>query len=246
MSSVIDTQVQAAAFRHAHSKKAPGNIEKWIDIGHADEAKTHPLSGNGISAVVDTVQRYCLVTKQHSELSADIRLPAGRAAPRRRNHGDIDDLGPPPHLLGSCQPGDSACNESRMTGEKGRATMHAMGAERIWTERMLGRPTLPFPKAADYPDLDAIRNGWKPIADALRDFALGCSEADLARVFSFRRLNGDQYTGMVAECILQVINHGTQHGAEIAQMLTEIGRSPGEIDLLRYIRARDARIAGGG
>lgn len=132
------------------------------------------------------------------------------------------------------------------SGSLGATFVHAMGAERIWTERMLGGPTLPFPKAADYPDLDAIRNGWKPIADALRDFALGCSEADLARVFSFRRLNGDQYTGMVAECILQVINHGTQHGAEIAQMLTEIGRSPGEIDLLRYIRARDARIAGGG
>jgi uncharacterized damage-inducible protein DinB len=38
----------------------------------------------------------------------------------------------------------------------------------------------------------------------------------------------------VWQMLTHVINHGTQHRSEAALILTEIGRSPGEIDMIFY------------
>jgi uncharacterized damage-inducible protein DinB len=35
--------------------------------------------------------------------------------------------------------------------------------------------------------------------------------------------------------LTHVVNHGTQHRSEAALILTEIGRSPGEIDMIFYV-----------
>ena len=131
-------------------------------------------------------------------------------------------------------------------GSLGGTLIHAMGAERIWTQRLTGIPTTPFPRPAEFPDLESIVRAWGPVEESLRAYALGCSDADLARVFEFRRLNGEKYSAVIGDVLLHVVNHGTQHGAEIAQMLTELGRSPGDIDLIGFTRERDVRESRGG
>ncbi len=131
-------------------------------------------------------------------------------------------------------------------GSLGGTFIHALGADRLWLARLTGAPTGPFAQRDEFPTFDAIVSGWKPIEAALTRYALGCSEADLARRFDFRRLNGEAMTAIVGETLIHIANHGMQHGAEIAQMLTELGRSPGDIDLFRYTRERDARTARSG
>ena len=37
------------------------------------------------------------------------------------------------------------------------------------------------------------------------------------------------------QVLSHVANHGTQHRSEAAEMLTAIGRSPGELDLIFYL-----------
>jgi uncharacterized damage-inducible protein DinB len=86
---------------------------------------------------------------------------------------------------------------------------------------------------ADLPHIAAVRHQWSAIG-AGTDAFLGTlrSDEDLAR--RYRRTGSD---GTVVERelwlgMLHVANHGTQHRAEVAVMLTALGRSPGDLDLL--------------
>ena len=43
------------------------------------------------------------------------------------------------------------------------------------------------------------------------------------------------------QMLLHVLNHGTQHRAEAAALLTAEGRAPGDLDLIDYV---DAQVGG--
>ncbi len=41
---------------------------------------------------------------------------------------------------------------------------------------------------------------------------------------------------MLWQLMLHLINHGTQHRSEAAALLTGYGQSPGDLDLILYLR----------
>ena len=63
-------------------------------------------------------------------------------------------------------------------------------------------------------------------------------DSDLDREQFYRTLGGSEDTRPLWQLMLHVVNHGTQHRAEAAAMLTEYGHSPGDIDFTIYLRHR--------
>jgi uncharacterized damage-inducible protein DinB len=87
----------------------------------------------------------------------------------------------------------------------------------------------------DYPDIPAIRALWEEVEAQTFQFIDSLSAEDIERSYHAELPWGLPPTDFTLWwMMLHVINHGTQHRAEIAAMLTAAGHSPGDMDLLFY------------
>jgi uncharacterized damage-inducible protein DinB len=87
----------------------------------------------------------------------------------------------------------------------------------------------------DYPNLPAVRALWDEVEAGTFRFIDGLSDEDLERSYHAELPWGLPPTDFTLWwMMLHVTNHGTQHRAEVAAMLTEAGHSPGDMDLLFY------------
>jgi uncharacterized damage-inducible protein DinB len=66
------------------------------------------------------------------------------------------------------------------------------------------------------------------------------TDDDLDRPHTFIMRSGAASTAPLWARIVHIVTHGTLHRGEAAQMLTECGHSPGDIDLLDFLDERGA------
>jgi len=115
---------------------------------------------------------------------------------------------------------------------------HLLVVESLWRLRWQGIPpeSVEFPE--EFPTLETLRARWHEEDRELDAFLAGLGDADLDRPLTYRRDNDAVETWTLWHLLLQVINHGTQHRAELALLLTALGHSPGNLDFLLFIRER--------
>lgn len=122
-------------------------------------------------------------------------------------------------------------------GLRGTLT-HALFAEWLWRKRWEGNSPITRFKPEDFPTVEALRTRWLEEEKALTQFVESVSEERLNAIFQYKTTNGDPKENILWEVMAHVVNHGTQHRAEAAAMLTALGHSPGDIDLIVYLRTR--------
>jgi len=113
--------------------------------------------------------------------------------------------------------------------------VHTLFAEWVWRQRWEGTsPTKRF-KPKDFPTFDSLRTRWAEEEKALMSFVKGITDEKLESKFKYNSTDGEPHERILWQVMAHMVNHGTQHRAEAAAMLTDLGHSPGEIDLIVFL-----------
>jgi uncharacterized damage-inducible protein DinB len=126
---------------------------------------------------------------------------------------------------------------SPSSGQSIHATLvHIASAEQIWRLRCQGDSPTRLLVPEDCPTLPEFLEVWEAEQRAMRDFAAGITDEELAATIHYQNTKGAPFEQKLWQILAHVINHGTQHRAEAAYLLTELGYSPGDVDLIVFLR----------
>ena len=117
-------------------------------------------------------------------------------------------------------------------GSIGGALRHVLESTQTWLERFTGSPP-PLPEGSGFKSLGHAASS---IHDGLTAFAAALSDADLFEEVHFHDSRGIPHHDYLGVLLGHLLNHATYHRGEAALLLTRIGRSPGDLDLVEYRR----------
>ncbi len=115
---------------------------------------------------------------------------------------------------------------------------HVVGTEWTWWRRLAGEEHVAaVPGAADFADLVALEEQRHDVHARLAAYLERLPDDGADGVVTYRTTKGVEYRTPVWQVLLHLVNHGTQFRGEAASVLTSFGHSPGDLDLIAYLRA---------
>jgi uncharacterized damage-inducible protein DinB len=110
--------------------------------------------------------------------------------------------------------------------------LHMVIVDWSWREFCIGNDDDDdYPDDWPFADLATIRSFWDDEHARLLAYAGSLDESAMSEVLGWQS-EGKEWSAPRWEVIAHIVNHGTQHRAEMARYLTECGRSPGDLDLI--------------
>lgn len=111
--------------------------------------------------------------------------------------------------------------------------VHLYGADIRWLHRWRRQPPSEVP-LADFPTVESVETRWRPMWAERRDYLDGLDRPALEEEIPFTRPAGT--VSIVRwQAIVHCANHATQHRSELAMMLSDLGRSPGDMDMFLWL-----------
>lgn len=113
--------------------------------------------------------------------------------------------------------------------------VHLMNVDEIWFSELRGiEPSEPLP-LADFDDRESIRARWDAIEQSMRDYLAGLTDDML---FDKPIEEPDEDRGLIVwQVLLQVVNHGTDHRAQLLRLLNDLGVKTTSQDYIFYVYA---------
>jgi uncharacterized damage-inducible protein DinB len=118
--------------------------------------------------------------------------------------------------------------------------VHLLFAEWMWRMRWQGTPPdfLYRLKPEEFPTLAALQTRWALEETLLTEFVAGLTDEQLKSELEYTSTEGGRHKRVLWETMAHFVNHGTQHRTEAAAILTDLGHSPGDIDLIVFMNQR--------
>ena len=128
---------------------------------------------------------------------------------------------------------ESLWGATGVVGERGLGSIlvHMLGAHQRWrtgieAEGEEDDDEIPRPEREPLPSPATLVAWWEAEFVEMDGFLAGLTDGTLAYV----------HDGIaIWQMLAHLLNHGTQHRSEAALLLTQAGRSPGELDLIVYL-----------
>ena len=125
--------------------------------------------------------------------------------------------------------------------------VHALVAEIIWLARWRGE--LPPAEIKDVSlsdrlavefigSFDALVTLWQSEDAKLVQFIEALTDGQVDRPLTYQTLTGEPYEQPLWELMAHFVNHGTQFRSEASVRLSQLGLSPGNLDLVIFLRQR--------
>jgi len=114
--------------------------------------------------------------------------------------------------------------------------VHTLFAEWIWRRRWEGHSPTEWLMPDDFPTFDSLRERWATEEKNMMIFVESVTEEALGSTINYHTTGGKTRHNTLWHLMFHLVNHGTQHRSEAAVMLTDFGYSPGDIDMIVYLR----------
>ncbi len=111
-----------------------------------------------------------------------------------------------------------------------------MWAEALWLRRIKGQDRINW-TSDDFPTREAVIEQWKLVERDYQNYIADITQDELDREVSVYSQAYDQnYTHPVAEVLIHVVNHGTDHRAQILRLIADSEGETFEQDMINYFR----------
>jgi uncharacterized damage-inducible protein DinB len=122
---------------------------------------------------------------------------------------------------------------------------HILVGDGLWLNRLTGEGAV-ADRLGDilHEDLDDLRRAREREDQRIIGYVDGLDDERIAAPFSYRTIFGKSYVQPLAQVLAHFFNHQTHHRGQAHALLSGLGQDAPEIDLIYFIRERNAAAAG--
>lgn len=118
--------------------------------------------------------------------------------------------------------------------------VHVMNVDDRWLSRLQGQQPTQVLEFADFADQQSVRQMWDAIRQRVQSYALELSREQLERTVELHFPDrGGRHDNTRWQILLHMVNHGTDHRAQILALLHGLGGQTFEQDLVLHLWSQE-------